>query len=139
MTILSRNATVKVGTVTVADMATVTLNRSMEVIQEYILGSNYQKTFGTMPMVWGYDVEGVYDPTDTTGQTVLENAAISGTLLDIRVYRDATNYWGPNTGLDANSGCYVTAAPITVGGGGAGRISFTIAGTGAATWATVSG
>ena len=59
----------------------------------------------------------VMDLDDTTGQNVIENAAISGTLItNFRIYVSDVDYWTSNTGADADAGVYFTnysPAPAT--------------------------
>lgn len=130
-TILGRNASVKLGTDTVAEMANWSLEITADAITEPVFGDTWSKTHGLSTTGWTATVEGLYDNTDTTGQDVLKDAVISGTkITNIRFYEDSTKYWTPNTGADAAAGCYITSMPITVAQGDVGRVSFSVQGTG---------
>lgn len=131
-TILGRDAAVKIATDTITEQASWSLEISADPITEPVFGDTWSKTHGLSTTSWTATVDGLYDPTDTAGQLVLQDSVISGTkITTIRFYEDGTNYWTPNTGADAAAGCYVTSMPITVAQGDVGRISYSVQGTGA--------
>lgn len=130
-TILGRNAAVKLDTTTIAELSSWSLEVTADIIREDVFGTTWAKKHGLSATDWSGTVEGLYDPTDTTGQDVLRDAVISGTkITTIRFYEDSTNYWTPNTGSDAYAGCYIVGMPITVAQGDVGRITFNVEGTG---------
>ena len=53
-----------------------------------------------------------------------------GKITTLRLYEDATNYWTPDTGTDAEAGCYVTTYTLTVDRSGVNAISISVEGTG---------
>jgi len=128
MAILGRNASVKLTEVLIADMANWSIEITADPIVEPVFGDTWSTTHGLAATAWTASVEGLYDPTDTTGQLVLENAVISGTkLTTLRFYEDDTHYWATTA---SGAGCYITSMPITVAQGDVGRISFSVQGTG---------
>jgi hypothetical protein len=56
---------------------------------------------------------GLYDPADTTGQTVLINAMLNNSkVTNIRFYVDDTSYWCPNITSVSAAGLLVQSVPI---------------------------
>ena len=41
-------------------------------------------------------IEVDYDPTDTDGQLAIQNAIVNGADVALKLFRDATKYWGGN-------------------------------------------
>lgn len=69
--------------------------------------------------------EGLLDPADSTGQTVLRNANANNTsITDIRFYVDANSYWIPAT-TNPLSNVLITAWDIRAEASGLVRCSFT--------------
>lgn len=85
---------------------------------------------------WTASISGSYDPTDTTGQEVLEDAFNDGSIIDhIKFYIKwaATGevvYWAPDTVADAEAGCRVTSLKMSVDKSGVGQLSATFSGSG---------
>lgn len=68
---------------------------------------------------------GLYDPADTTGQTVLIAAMLAGTLVtNIRLYVDASSYWTPNITSVTAAGFLVQTVPIGIDKSGLATIEF---------------
>lgn len=69
--------------------------------------------------------DGLYDATDSTGQTQLRTYNVSQTLVtSIRFYINATSYWTPATTNPA-SGCYISDWKIGADKAGLVTMSFT--------------
>ena len=130
-TLLGRNATVKLGTVTVAELAEWSLNITADPIEQGVFGSTWGKTHGLAETKWDGSFNGLLDITDSTGQEILENAVVSGTLItDLRLYVDDTNYYAPDTATDADAGCYITSFNSTATHGDVIRLDVSFNGTG---------
>lgn len=75
--------------------------------------------------------EGLYDPTDTTGQDVLRDANLNDTqVTNIRFYVNAASYWIPKTTGPA-SYVLVSAWDVNAEMNGLVRCSFTVKMSGA--------
>ena len=56
---------------------------------------------------------GLYDPADTTGQTILQSANINNSKINtIRLYVDNTSYWTPNVTLVSAAGLLIQSFSI---------------------------
>lgn len=128
---LGKNASVKIGTNTIAEMAEWTLNITSEPITQPVFGSAWDKVHGLSITSWDGTITGLLDVTDTNGQLALNNATISGTkITDLKIYVDSTKYWAPDTTADAAAGCYITSMSPTAAQGDVLRVSFNFKGTG---------
>lgn len=130
-TYLGKNALVKIGNNTVAEMAEWTLNITSDPITQPVFGSTWDKVHGLSITAWDGSVTGLLDMSDTNGQVALNNATISGTkITDLKLYIDGTKYWAPDTTGDTSAGCYITAMSPTATQGDVLRVSFSFKGTG---------
>lgn len=130
-TYLGRNASVKLGTDTVAELAEWTLNITADAIKQGTFGSTWGKTHGLAETNWNGSFSGLLDISDATGQSVLEDAVISGTkLTNLRLYVDSTSYYTPDTATDADAGCYITSYNSTATHGDVIRVDVSFEGTG---------
>lgn len=69
---------------------------------------------------------GLYDPTDTTGQDILQSANKNNSkIANIRLYVDANSYWTPNVTAVSAAGMLVQSVAIGMDKGGLGTIKFT--------------
>ena len=127
-----RDASFKVGSNTVENVISWSLEITNDPITENTMGSNgWTQTFGVSTTSWTATVDLIYDPTDTNGQMTIYDAVVSGTkLTNLNFYEDATNYYTSNTGLDADAGAYITGFPITTNAGDVARVSINIQGSG---------
>jgi len=133
-TLNGRNATVKKGTYTVAEMVSWDLDLSNEEIDTSAFGDTWGKS-DVGQRKWSLSFEGHYDPTDTNGQVAIETAWAGGTLInDIKLYVDNTSYWVPDTTTDASSGGRVTEYKVGLAHNGVASISVTLSGSGAITF-----
>ena len=129
-----RNATVKKGTYTVAELASWALDLSNDEIDTTAFGSTWKKSDVGM-RGWSLSIEGHYDPTDATGQNLIEAAWAGGSLInDIKVYVDSTSYWIPDVTTNSNAGGRVTSYAINQAHDAVAGISFTLAGSGEITF-----
>ena len=126
-----RNALVKIGDVTVAEMASWSLDLSNDEIDTTAFGSTWKKSDVGM-RGWSLSVSGHYDPSDTLGQGLVEAAWADGSLITtVRAHVSAASYWTP-TG--ANAGGRVTSYALNQAHDAVAGISFTLAGSGAITY-----
>ena len=129
-----RNATVKIGTYTIAEMASWSLDLSNDEIDTTAFGSTWKKSDVGM-RGWSLSVSGHYDPTDTTGQNVLEAAWAGGTLVStIKVYVDTTSYWIPDVTTNSSAGGRVTTYTLDQAHDAVAGISMTLSGSGPITY-----
>lgn len=129
-----REASVKILTYTVAELASWDLDLSNAEIDTGVFGTTWGKS-DVGGRKWNVTVAGFYDPTDTTGQKAIEDAWAGGTLVStIRLYVDNTSYWVPDTTTVTGSGGRVTAYRIGQSFQGVASINFTLSGSGAITF-----
>lgn len=129
-----RNATVRVGTYTVAEMASWSLDLSNEEIDTTAFGSTWGKSDVGMRK-WSLSVSGHYDPSDSNGQGAVETAWAGGSLINsIKLYVDNTSYWIPDVTTDSNAGGRVTSYAINQAHNTVAGISFTLSGSGPITF-----
>ena len=90
-TLSGTNASVKLGTVLVADMANWTLNDVREALKAPIFGDTFNKVHGMGTRNVNGTVTGFLNVADSTGQEVMLAAYEAGTAVDdFRLYIDAT-------------------------------------------------
>ena len=129
-----RNATVKYGTYTVAEMASWALDLSNDEIDTTSFGSTWGKSDVGMRK-WSLSVSGHYDPSDSTGQAAIEAAWAAGSLVStISVYVDNSSYWVPDVTTDSNAGGRVTTYTISQAHNTVASISLTLSGSGPITF-----
>ena len=129
-----REATVKYGTYTVAEMASWSLDLSNEEIDTTSFGSTWGKSDVGMRK-WSLSVSGHYDPSDSTGQNSIEAAWAAGSLINnIKVYVDNSSYWIPDVTTDSNAGGRVTTYTINQAHNTVASISLTLSGSGPITF-----
>ena len=107
-TLSGTNASVKLGTVIVADMASWTLNDGRDALKAPIFGDSFNKVHGMGTRNVGGSVSGFLNVSDSTGQELLLAAYAAGTALtDFRLYIDAAVYF---TGTEVYITSYNTSA-----------------------------
>lgn len=129
-TTLSKLGDVKIGTDTIAEMASWTLNIVDELAVADNFDSDWHRVAGSVKQSWTASVNGWYDPSDTQQALVLSKVLSGGDFNDIRLYEDATNYHTPDTGTDANATAYISDVTVTVDRSGVNAISFNLTGSG---------
>lgn len=68
---------------------------------------------------------GLYDPADTTGQTILLSALLNHSKIgNVRLYVDNTSYWTPNVTSVSAAGMLVQSVPIGIDKSGLATIEF---------------
>lgn len=68
---------------------------------------------------------GLYDPADTTGQTMLLSANLNNSkVANVRLYVDATSYWTPNVTAVSAAGMLVQSIAISMDKSGLAEIKF---------------
>ena len=129
-----REASVKIGTYTVAELGTWSLSMTADEIDTTAFGSTWAKSDVGFKK-WSITFSGFWDPTDTNGQKVIEDAFQSGNLIDdIKLYIDNTSYWVPDTTTDSNAGGRVTNYSVGQSKAGVATIDITISGSGPITF-----
>lgn len=125
-----RNASVKKGTYTVAEMASWDLDLSNAEIDTTVFGSTWGKSDVGMRK-WTATIAGFYDPSDTGGQKAIESAWADGSLVNnIKFYVNNTSYWVPDTTTETSAGGRITAYRIGQAKDGVASVNFTISGSG---------
>ena len=129
-----RDGKVVIGTYTVAEMASWSLDLSNDEIDTTAFGSTWKKSDVGM-RGWSLSVEGHYDPSDSTGQADIETAWADGSLVTtVKLYVDNTSYWVPDITTDANAGGRITSYSISQAHDTVAGISFTLSGSGPITF-----
>jgi len=129
-----RNATVKYGTYTVAELASWSLDLSNDEIDTSAFGSTWKKSDVGM-RGWSLAVSGHWDPTDSTGQSMIEAAWAAGSLIStIKMYVDTSSYWVPDVTTDSSAGGRVTSYALNQAHDAVAGISFTLSGSGPVTF-----
>ena len=136
-----RNARITVNASTtealITEMGNWSVNRSAEEVDASAFGDGWGKSNAGMKK-WSGSISGFYDPADTTGQKVLEDAYESGELIsDIRFYikysedtGDTIRYLAPDTANDPKAGLRVTGFDSNVDKSGVAQLSVTFSGSG---------
>ena len=129
-----RNALVKIGIVTVAEMASWSLDLSNDEIDTTAFGSTWKKSDVGM-RGWSLSISGHYDPSNTLGQGLVEAAWAAGSLIStVRAHVSAASYWTPSVTADPTAGGRVTSFALSQAHDAVAGISFTLAGSGAITF-----
>ncbi len=128
---VGRNAAFKVGGTTVAEISDWSISMTADIIRADVFGNTWARKHGTAATDWTATVNGLVDITDTSGQTVLQDALIASTKIgNLRFYIDATNYYTSTSGTDADAGAYITEYSPGTAQGDVARVSISIEGTG---------
>jgi hypothetical protein len=111
---IGTNATVKIGTTTVANMASWSINDTRPVIEANPFGTTNREIAGTGNRTVNGSISGYLDIDDATGQDVI-NTAYDGrtTVSGFRLYVDSTNYYACDTATDSDAGVYITSRNIS--------------------------
>jgi len=129
-----RNAVVKIGAVTVAEMASWSLDLSNDEIDTTAFGSTWKKSDVGM-RGWSLAIDGHYDPSNTTGQGLIEAAWAAGSLIStVRAHVSAASYWTPDVTTDSDAGGRVTSYALNQAHDAVAGISFTLSGSGPITF-----
>ena len=105
-TSVGTDALVKVGDVTVADLASWSVNDDTPAITGPVFGDGNQKVHGMGIRVVTGEIAGYLNVDDSTGQTVIRTAYEDKTqITNLMLYINATDYWSADTGV------YITSMP----------------------------
>lgn len=127
---MGRYARVKLGTVTILNLASWDLNMATDELDASVFGTGWGATMPGMQK-WTVAVAGLYDPSDVTGQNVVESAKRNGTkLTNIRFYVDETSYFVPDVTEDSDAGAYITGYTIKQDKSGLAQLTFNVVGVG---------
>lgn len=111
-----KDAKLTFGTTTILDMVDYTFTVESPLLEEAVFGDEWNRVAGQGIKSAGGSLSGLLNTADTTGQVAIENAVISGTLInDFRLYVNDADYWTPNTGADADAGVYFTNYATSAG------------------------
>lgn len=125
--LMGRYASVKIGTVLVENMGKWSISIKMDEIDTSVFGSSWGRKIPGM-QAWTATIEGFYDPSDTDGQKVLQDAALAATkLTTIRFYIDSTSYWSPS---GSGAGAYISGVDINHDKAGVAAVTMNIIGFG---------
>jgi len=133
-TLNGRNASVKKGTYTIANLSSWKIDMPNQEIDTSAFGDTWGKS-DVGQRKWSATVSGFCDITDTNGQKAIESAWGSGALInDVKFYLDNTSYWVPDVTTDSDAGGRVTSYSIGQSKNGVASIDFTLSGSGPITF-----
>lgn len=96
MAVAGKNGKVVIGASTTEKVVGIknwSLELSLETLETTALGDDW-KNYITGLKEWTASSEGDYNvPTDTAGQKALQDAFLNGTIVKVKLYVDATNYY----------------------------------------------
>lgn len=121
----------------VTEIGNWSVNREAEEIDTTAFGDGWSKSDVGMKK-WSGSLSGFYDPADATGQQVLENAFLAGSLVsDIRFYLeysetsgDTIKYIAPDTASDSNAGLRITSMNTEIDKNGVASLEVNFSGSG---------
>ena len=120
----------KLDSTTVENIGEWTLTRGSDIVDTTAIGDSFHKKEQTIND-WSASVTGFFDPDDTNGQKVLEDAYFAGTLVqNVRFYEKADVYYKPDTATDCNAGCFIESIETSRDAAGVVAVTMAIAGTG---------
>lgn len=106
-TLVGTDASVKLGSVLVADMANWSINDTREAIKAPVFGETFNKVHGMGTRNVAGTISGYLNVDDSTGQMLIVSAYENGTALTtFRLYIDDTTYY---TGTEV----YITSCNIS--------------------------
>jgi len=118
-------ASVKLGTYSVSGMGTWTLSGyTREVLDDTEFGDDIKTFVFGIGTAGTLSFAGLYDPTDSTGQTLLNSACINASTFtggDLKFYIDNTSYYTNDTGSNI---LLTKCDAITMEKSGLGQCSF---------------
>lgn len=128
---MGKNASIRIGTTIVARMTEWTSSLALEVVDEPVFGDDWNRIWGATTSKFSATITGLIDLNDTTGQNAIETACLThASLKTLRFYVDPTNYWAPNTAVDADATAWITTYDQTASRGDIVRFNCTIEGSG---------
>jgi len=108
------NATAKIGSTTIANLANWTISDNTEALEAPVFGDTNNKVHGMGTRKVSGSVSGYLDVDDTNGQEALNSAYTDRTsVIDFRLYIDATTYYSPDTVTDTDACVYITSVNIS--------------------------
>lgn len=121
----------------IAELSNWDIDLSTDEVDTTSFGSGWAKSDVGMKK-WSGTLTGFCDPTDTTGQKVLEDSFLNGTLIDsIRFYvkhsttsGESIVYYAPDTATDATAGARVTSLKVSQDKSGVASLSVSFSGSG---------
>lgn len=128
---MGRNASVRIGTTTVAEITEWSGGPASELVDQPVFGDDHNRIHGFSTITYSWSMSGLIDLADTDGQNQLEIAATDGTAVTtLRFYINADTYWTPHTSEDADACAYIQAYEQVAARGDVVRATWTIQGSG---------
>lgn len=126
MAIAGKNGKLNIGANIVTDINNWSLDLGLDTIDVTALGDEWKKFISGLKE-WSASAEGSFAiPTDTNGQTALQNAFLNGTEVALNLYVSGTNYYSGNA--------YISGLSVEDPVDDAVTVSFEFQGTGALTF-----
>lgn len=116
-----KNGKVMVGATTVAELDEWNYNPTMDLIEKTPFLNNSKTRQATLNDSSG-SFKGRHDMTDTNGQVALHNAMVAGTLVSLKLYVNATNFY--------SGSAFIKGKPTKFSVGGLGEVQFDFQGDG---------
>lgn len=117
-----RGGSVKVGTTTVAEIKSWSLELSVDTIDVTSFSSGGWKEIIAGIKEWSGSAEGNWDMTDTQGQKALQDALLGGTTVTINLYIDSTKRYSGTA--------YIKSVSVEAAADDVVSVSFDFEGTG---------
>ena len=125
-----RNAFIKVDGNKIRNLSEWTLNNKSKLIDSTAFDDRWFER-KLINKDWSAVLSGFFDPDDTTGQKVLEDAYLNKTkITNIKFYMRLNLYYAPDTATDCNAGCYITAIETSREASGVVFVAINVEGTG---------
>lgn len=95
------------STTTIANMTTLSFAVDSPLLEEAVFGTDWSTVAGQGIKSCNGSMSGLVDTEDSTGQTPLLGAVVSGTkITDFRLYITDADYWTSDTVSFPSAGCY---------------------------------
>jgi hypothetical protein len=128
--LIGRNARVKIGSATIANIASWKLDFNTDDLDASVFGTGWGATLPGQQK-WVGTVDGFLDMSDTTGQVALKTAKFAGTkITNIKFYESSVSYWEPDVTTDSGAGAYIGTMSIDAANNGLVKVSFKVGGVG---------
>jgi len=119
-----KDGSVKIGPNTVLEIDSFSLEFGTDLEETQAFGDSWKERTANLAD-WSGTFEGRFDNTDTNGHIALQNAALNGTTVSLRLYVDGTHYY---------SGSAYIRPTLNVRVGETIKVSYAFTGSGALTY-----
>jgi hypothetical protein len=128
--LMGRYASVKIETTLIENLGRWVVSFVSDEIDVSAFGTVWKKNMLGF-QGWTATLEGHYDPADTNGQKILQDAALNATKVqNIRFHIDSTSYWTPDLTDNPNNGCYISSVEVTHDKAGVAQVTMNVIGYG---------